>query len=489
MGCCHSLSSGEVPQQRAHQNHGEGDPPLTKFSFSDLNVATENFSLKNVVSESGGESSNIVYKGRLQNRGLIAVKKFNNMAWTDPKTFVEKAHRVGGIKHKRLVNLIGYCCEGNERLLVAEFMPNDTLAKHLFRRKNHTMEWEVRLKVAYSIAEALDCCSSAGFASYNNLSAYSIMFDEVWIIDFSLNIFLAMPSSGLKMLDHLFNIFVSWILKNGDACLSCFGLMKETNNDRKATGSVNPESVMFRFGTILVDLLTGKPIPPSHAHETIHGKNVAELIDPNLKGKFSADEATIVFKLAFKCLKYEDRESRDTKHIAPSYAMLEMAHHRELSGNKLSPLGKASLRMDLTAIHKILVIAEYEDDKEVVEFSFEEWMEEAKYIQEVRKHGDQAFLEQDFETAINCYSQFIDSRRTVYPSVYARRSLCYLFCNQPDRALHDGMIAQEVFPDWPTAFYLQSVALSKLNMITDSADTLKEATLLEAKRQRRKQDS
>ncbi|CAF1717770.1 hypothetical protein HID58_085184 [Brassica napus] len=466
MGCCHSLSSGEVPQQRAHQNHGEGDPPLTKFSFSDLNVATENFSLKNVVSESGGESSNIVYKGRLQNHGLIAVKKFNNMAWTDPKTFVEKAHRVGGIKHKRLVNLIGYCCEENERLLVAEFMPNDTLAKHLFRRKNHTMEWEVRLKVAYSIAEALDCCSSAGFASYNNLSAYSILFDE-----------------------------------NGDACLSCFGLMKETNNDRKTTGSVNPESVMFRFGTILVDLLSGKPIPPSHAHDMIHGKNVAELIDPNLKGKFSADEATIVFKLAFKCLQYEDRESRNTKHIvrtletlqtktdAPSYAMLEMAHHRELSSNKLSPLGKACLRMDLTAIHKILVIAEYEDDKEVVEFSFEEWMEEAKDIQEVRKHGDQAFLEQDFETAINCYSQFIDSRRTAYPSVYARRSLCYLFCNQPDRALHDGMIAQEVFPDWPTAFYLQSVALSKLNMITDSADTLKEATLLEAKRHHRKQDS
>ena len=91
--------------------------------------------------------------------------------------------------------------------------------------------------------------------------------------------------------------------------------------------------------------------------------------------------------------------------------------------------------------------------------SFEEWMEEVKDIQEVRKHGDQAFLEQDFETAIHCYSQFIDSRRTVYPSVSARRSLCYLFCNQPDRALYDGMIAQEVFPDCPTAFYLQSVAL------------------------------
>lgn len=70
----------------------------------------------------------------------------------------------------------------------------------------------------------------------------------------------------------------------------------------------------------------------------------------------------------------------------------------------------------------------------------------------------------------------------MYPSVYARRSLCYLFCNQPDRALRDGMHAQAVFPDWPTAFYLQSVALAKLNMITDSADILKEAALLEAKR-------
>ncbi|KAJ4876862.1 putative inactive receptor-like kinase SSP [Raphanus sativus] len=462
MGCCHSTSSGKVPQQRPNQNQGEGHPPLTKFSFSDLNMATENFSLKNIVSESGGGSSNIVYKGRLQNRGLIAIKKFNNMAWPDPKTFVEKAHRVGGIKHKRLVNLIGYCCDGDERLLVAEFMPNDTLARHLFYRKNQTMEWETRLEVAFSIAEALDYCSSAGFASYNNLDAYSILFDE-----------------------------------NGDACLSCFGLMKEIKDDQRTTGSVNPESVMFRFGTILVDLLTGKPIPPSHAHEMIHGKNVVELIDPNLKGKFSEDEATIVFKLAFKCLQYEDIESLNTKDIvrtletlltktdAPSYEMLEMANHRELSWNKLSPLGKACLRMDLMDIHKILVIAEYEDDKEVVEFSFEEWIEEVKDIQEVRKHGDQAFLEQDFETAINCYSQFIDSRRTVYPSVYARRSLCYLFLNQPDRALYDGMIAQEVFPDWPTAFYLQSVALSKLNMITDSADTLKEATLLEAERQHR----
>lgn len=43
-----------------------------------------------------------------------------------------EAAGVGKLRHKRLVNLIGCCAEGDERLLVAEYMPNDTLSKHLF---------------------------------------------------------------------------------------------------------------------------------------------------------------------------------------------------------------------------------------------------------------------------------------------------------------------------------------------------------------------
>lgn len=44
----------------------------------------------------------------------------------------EEARSVGTLRSERLANLIGCCCEGEERLLVAEFMPNETLAKHLF---------------------------------------------------------------------------------------------------------------------------------------------------------------------------------------------------------------------------------------------------------------------------------------------------------------------------------------------------------------------
>jgi hypothetical protein len=47
----------------------------------------------------------------------------------------DEAWKVGQVRHERLVNLIGYCSEGDERLLVAEYMPHDTLAKHLFHCK------------------------------------------------------------------------------------------------------------------------------------------------------------------------------------------------------------------------------------------------------------------------------------------------------------------------------------------------------------------
>lgn len=80
--------------------------------------------------------------------------------------------------------------------------------------------------------------------------------------------------------------------------------------------------------------------------------------------------------------------------------------------------------------------------------------------------------------------QFIDVGTMVSPTVYARRSLCYLMNDQPDVALRDAMQAQIIYPDWPTAFYMQSVALAKLDMHQDAADMLKDASGLEEKRQK-----
>ncbi|CAN1307825.1 Serine/threonine-protein kinase BSK1 [Linum perenne] len=487
MGCCASSFLAETHPEKDHlnkphllQSHQLVHPPpppssapaaaasFAEFSLSDLKAATNNFSSENIVSESGEKAPNLVYKGRLSNRRWIAVKKFTKMAWPDPKQFAEEAWGVGKLRHKRLANLIGYCCDGDERLLVAEFMTNDTLAKHLFHWENQTIEWSMRLRVALYIAEALDYCCSEGRSLYHDLNAYRVLFDEVF------------PSLKPVTFTSLLTL-----------------LMFEN-----IAGRVTPESVTYSFGTVLLDLLSGKHIPPSHALDMIRGKNIILLMDSHLEGNFSTEEATTVVGLASQCLQYEPRERPSTKELVstlsplqskpdvPSYVMLGITKKQEEAPpapqRPRSPMGEACSRMDLTAIHQILVMTHYKDDEGTNELSFQEWTQQMRDMLESRKRGDLSFRDKDFKTAIDCYSQFIDVGTIVSPTVFARRSLCYLLSDQPDAALRDGMQAQCVYPDWPTAFFMQSVALAKLNMHTDAADMLNEATVLEEKKQRGK---
>ncbi|GMI91385.1 brassinosteroid-signaling kinase 1 [Hibiscus trionum] len=444
-----------------------GIPRFSEFSLAELKAATDNFSSDFIVSESGEKAPNVVYK-----------------AWPDPKQFADEAWGVGKLRHKRVANLIGYCCDGDERLLVAEYMPNDTLAKHLFHWEIQTIEWAMRLRVALHIAEALEYCSSEGRPLYHDLNAYRVLFDE-----------------------------------NGDPRLSCFGFMKNSMDGKSYStnlaytppeylrnGRVTPESVIFSFGTVLLDLLSGKHIPPSHALDMIRGKNILLLMDSHLEGNFSTEEATVVFDLASQCLQYEPRERPNTKDLVgtlaplqnksdvPSYVMLGIPKQEEgpptlqqppsPPQHPLSPMGDACSRMDLTAIHQILVMMHYKDDEGTNELSFQEWTQQMRDMLEARKRGDVAFRDKDFRTAIECYSQFIDVGTMVSPTVYARRSLCHLLCDQPDAALRDAMQAQCVYPDWSTTFYMQAVALAKLEMHKDAADMLNEAAALEEKRQR-----
>ncbi|PKI51180.1 hypothetical protein CRG98_028467 [Punica granatum] len=335
----------------------------------------------------------------------------------------------------------------------------------------------MRLRVALYIAEALDYCSSQDRSLYHDLNAYRVLFDE-----------------------------------NGDPRLSCFGLMKNSRDGKSYStnlaytppeylknGRVTPESVVFSFGTVLLDLLSGKHIPPSHALDMIRGKNILLLMDSHLEGNFSTEEATVVFQLASQCLQYEPRERPNTKDLVaalaplqnkadvPSYELMGIPKQEEAPPTPqrpLSQMGDACSRMDLTAIHQILVMTHYKDDEGTNELSFQEWTQLMRDILEARKRGDLTFRDKDFKTAIDCYSEFINVGVMISPTVFARRSLCYLMCDQPDAALRDAMQAQCIYPDWSTAFYLQAVALAKLDMHKDSVDMLNEAATLEEKKQR-----
>ncbi|CAN1303931.1 Serine/threonine-protein kinase BSK6 [Linum perenne] len=444
-----------------------------EFTLEQLKAATGGFSSDNIVSEHGEKAPNVVYRGKLDADRWIAVKRFNRLAWPDSRQFLEEAKAVGNLRSERLANLIGFCCQGEERLLVAEFMPNETLAKHLFHWESQPMKWAMRLRVALYLAQALEYCSSKGRALYHDLNAYRVLFD-----------------------------------KDGNPRLSCFGMMKNSRDGKSystnlaftppeylRTGRVTPESVVYSFGTLLLDLLSGKHIPPSHALDLIRGKNFLMLMDSALEGHFSKDDGTELVRLATRCLQLEARERPNAKNLVTSLISLQkdtevpshvlMGIPSATEPLSLTPFGEACLRMDLTAVHELLEKVGYKDDEGIAnDLSFQMWTSQMQETLNSKKHGDTAFRAKDFPTAIDCYSQFVDGGTMVSPTVYARRCLSYLMNEMAQEALGDAMQAQVVSPDWHIASYLQAACLFSLGMENDAQEALKDGTNFEARRNR-----
>ncbi|RYR26643.1 hypothetical protein Ahy_B02g060924 isoform A [Arachis hypogaea] len=439
----------ESPDQ---ENGGKSEKELCvrfgEFKLEELKGATNGFSSENIVSEHGEKAPNVVYKGKLQNGNSIAIKRFNKFAWPDSRQFLEEARQVGSLRSERLANLIG---------------------------EREPMKWAMRLRVALYLAQGLEYCTSKGRGLYHDLNAYRILFDQ-----------------------------------DGNPRLSCFGLMKNSRDGKSystnlaftppeylRTGRVTPESVVYSFGTLLLDLLSGKHIPPSHALDLIRGKNFLMLMDSALEGHFSKDDGTELVRLASRCLQYEPRERPNAKSLVaslislhkqsevPSYVLMGLKHETTLSSTKqlaLTPFGEACLRVDLTAIHEILEKIGYKDDEGIAnELSFQLWTSQMQETLNLKKHGDTAFRAKDFATAINCYTQFIDGGTMVSPTVYARRCLSYLMKEKGEEALGDAMQAQTVSPQWLTAFYLQAACLFTLGMDHDAQQTLNHATNMEPK--------
>ncbi|KAG4191566.1 hypothetical protein ERO13_A07G102100v2 [Gossypium hirsutum] len=445
---CSKLSLCWWPSNFKSNLHGSSDLENEKealpagfreYSLDQLRAATSGFCTDNIVSEHGEKAPNVVYRGKLDEDRFIAVKRFNRSAWPDPRQR----------KPEQLV-------ARNERLLVAEFMPKETLSRHLFHWENQHMKWAMRLRVALYLAQALDYCSSRGRALYHDLNAYRILFDQ------------------------------------GNPKLSSYGLMK---NSRDGKRRVIPESVVYSFGTLLLDLLSGKHIPPSHALDLIRGKNFLMLMDSCLEGHFSNNDGTELVRLASRCLQYEPRERPNVKSLVttltpiqketevPSHVLMGIPHGTLSSKQKiLTPLGEACSRMDLTAIHEMVEKNGYKDDEGIAnELSFQMWMDQIQETLNSKKRGDTAFRAKEFETAIECYSHFIGGMM-VSPTVFVRRCLCYMLCDMPQEALGDAMQAQVISPEWPTAFYLQAAALFSLGMDKDALETLKDGTDLEARK-------
>ncbi|KAM1119417.1 hypothetical protein TB2_043551 [Malus domestica] len=129
------------------------DTEALQFDLGSIRTATNNFSEANKLGRGGFGT---VYRGRLLNQEDIAVKRLSRDSAQGDVEFKNEVTLVAKLQHRNLVRLIGFCLEGNERLLIYEFVPNASLDHFIFDPiKRAHLDWDSRCKIILGIGRGL----------------------------------------------------------------------------------------------------------------------------------------------------------------------------------------------------------------------------------------------------------------------------------------------------------------------------------------------
>ncbi|XP_039157030.1 probable serine/threonine-protein kinase PBL25 isoform X2 [Eucalyptus grandis] len=230
------------------------------FTFRELASATKNFRPEYLLGE-GGFSR--VYKGTLQDSGQeVAIKQLDRNGLHENKEFLDEVTTLSLVRHDNLVNLLGYCADGDQRLLVYEYMPGGTMEDHLLGTKifhpntkankkdigpnEEPLDWFMRMKIAYGAAKGLEhlhgSCNPPIIHGY--LKSTNILLDKEFkpkLSDFGLA---KLGSAGNKM--HV----SSRVMRTYGYCAP----------EYTTTGQLTPKSDVYSFGVILLELISGRRV-------------------------------------------------------------------------------------------------------------------------------------------------------------------------------------------------------------------------------------
>eukprot|EP00268_Persea_americana_P060962 TRINITY_DN764_c0_g1_i1.p2 TRINITY_DN764_c0_g1~~TRINITY_DN764_c0_g1_i1.p2 ORF type:complete len:209 (-),score=38.19 TRINITY_DN764_c0_g1_i1:394-1020(-) len=148
---------GEETRKKAiiidQSKHQIGDIESLQFDLGTIRAATNNFSDANKLGQGGFGA---VYKGKFSDGQEIAVKRLFRSSRQGLDEFKNEVVLVAKLQHKNLVRLLGCCLEGEEQILIFEYVPNESLEKFLFNpAKRACLSWENRYKIIGGIAKGL----------------------------------------------------------------------------------------------------------------------------------------------------------------------------------------------------------------------------------------------------------------------------------------------------------------------------------------------
>ncbi|KAI3984970.1 hypothetical protein MKX01_004738 [Papaver californicum] len=214
------------------------------ISVQVLRNVTNNFASENELGKGGFGR---VYKGELDDGTNIAVKRMECAVINDRALdeFQSEIAVLSKVRHRHLVSLLGYSIEGNERLLVYEYMPQGALSKHLFQWDSLKMEplsWKRRLNIALDVARGMDYLHNLARESFihRDLKSSNILLGDDYrakVSDFGL---VKLSPDGAKSI-------VTQLA-------GTFGYLAP---EYAVTGKITTKADVFSFGVVLMELVTG----------------------------------------------------------------------------------------------------------------------------------------------------------------------------------------------------------------------------------------
>ncbi|GMP26617.1 hypothetical protein CsSME_00002992 [Camellia sinensis var. sinensis] len=295
---CRNFSLTEIKSASSLRSEGL----CRRFSLAEIQSMTNNFDDELIIG-SGGFGK--VYKGLIDGEETtVAIKRLNSMSKQGAHEFWTEIEMLSKLRHNHLVSLIGYCEEGDEMILVYEYIENGTLADHLYKINTSGnichISWDQRLNICIGVARGLDYLhtSTQQGVIHRDMKTSNILLDNAWVAKIS--------DFGLcKMgITSDFGTHVSTDIKG------TFGYL---DPEYFMTRRLTKKSDVYAYGVVLLEVLCGRPAVDMRLEEEqcslalwaqhcIKKKKLGQIIDPSMRDQISPDCLKLFSKVANKCL-------------------------------------------------------------------------------------------------------------------------------------------------------------------------------------------
>ncbi|MQM14668.1 hypothetical protein Taro_047602, partial [Colocasia esculenta] len=258
---------------------------IPRYAYRDIQKATNDFT-----TVLGHGSFGPVYKARMSSGEVVAVKVLAADSRQGEKEFQTEVLLLSRLHHRHLVNLVAYCADKGQFMLVYEFMSNGSLASLLYGPRS--LSWEERLQIALDISHGIEYLHEGAVPPvvHRDLKSANILLDRLMrakVADFGL--------SKEEVFDG-----------RKSSLKGTFGYM---DPDYVSTSKVTKKSDIYSFGIIIFELVTAIN-PQQGLMEYINlavagGDDKAdweEILDKNLVGKCNLEEVKLLADIGYKCL-------------------------------------------------------------------------------------------------------------------------------------------------------------------------------------------